>query len=112
MSGMTTPGDWWLLAACQSADPELFFPISEAGAGQAQTPRAKAICAACTVRQACLNYAVKSRQIHGVWGGTSEEERRPLIQRRSAPAGQAEGNPQPPLRHAGASRPTPSMRAG
>jgi len=108
MSG-TTPGDWWVLAACQAADPELFFPISEAGAGQAQTAQAKAICSACTVRQLCLDYALESRQVHGVWGGTSEEERRPLIQRRSAPARQAGGSP----RRAGASSRTPtSVPAG
>ena len=31
---MTNPavvGTWWELAACQAADPELFFPVSAAG---------------------------------------------------------------------------------
>jgi len=112
MSG-TNPGDWWVLAACQAADPELFFPISEAGAGQAQLAQAKAICAACTVRQLCLDYAVQSRQLHGVWGGTSEEARRPLIRRQSAPARQADGRTQRSARHAGASGRTPTgLRAG
>src|SRR5579875_1467379 len=27
---------WWALAACQSADPELFFPVSEHGRGAEQ----------------------------------------------------------------------------
>lgn len=90
MAGTTTPGAWWLRAACQSADPELFFPISAAGAGHAQAAKAKAICATCPVQQRCLEYAVESRQIHGVWGGTSEEERRPLIHARSVATQRAE----------------------
>jgi hypothetical protein len=35
------------------------------------------ICAGCPVRQQCLAFALDTRQNHGVWGGMSEEERRP-----------------------------------
>jgi WhiB family transcriptional regulator, redox-sensing transcriptional regulator len=76
---MRTTGSWWDLAACRSADPELFFPISATGAGLADIARAKAVCASCGVRQPCLDYAIGTRQVHGVWGGTSEEERRDLV---------------------------------
>ena len=37
---------------------------------------AKAICAGCVVSRECLRYALENRQDHGVWGGTSEEERK------------------------------------
>jgi WhiB family redox-sensing transcriptional regulator len=68
-------GRWWELAACSSADPELFFPVSEVGPARGQVARAKAVCADCGVRQQCLDYALTTRQLHGVWGGLTEEER-------------------------------------
>lgn len=38
--------------------------------------RAKAICAQCSVRDECLDYALRIREQHGIWGGLSEVERR------------------------------------
>jgi WhiB family transcriptional regulator, redox-sensing transcriptional regulator len=81
---MTTTADtleWWPLAACQSADPDLFFPISRAGPALGQVARAKAVCASCAVRVDCLGYALRSGPLQGVWGGLTEEERRRLRQR-------------------------------
>jgi WhiB family transcriptional regulator, redox-sensing transcriptional regulator len=82
---MTTTVDnlagWWSLAACQSADPELFFPISGSGPALGQVARAKAVCADCSVRTDCLRYALAADPLQGVWGGMSEEERRLLRQR-------------------------------
>jgi WhiB family redox-sensing transcriptional regulator len=72
---VTEPPEWWRSAACQEADPELFFPVAALGPGAGQTARAKAVCAACRVRRQCLQYALATRQMHGVWGGTSEDER-------------------------------------
>jgi WhiB family redox-sensing transcriptional regulator len=66
---------WRSLAACQSADPDLFFPISSSGQSAAQVVQAKAICAGCQVRRECLAFALRTRQVHGVWGGLSEQER-------------------------------------
>ena len=68
--------DWWKSAACQDADPELFFPVSAAGLGRKDVVRAKAVCASCIVRRPCLQFALATHQAHGVWGGTTEEERR------------------------------------
>jgi hypothetical protein len=39
---------------------------------------AKAICAGCQVRRDCLAFALRTHQVHGVWGGLSEQERYPL----------------------------------
>ena len=75
-------GDWWSLAACRAADPELFFPVSGVGHGASEVSRAKAICARCAIRQRCLDYAVATRQHDGIWGGTSEAERRQIVARR------------------------------
>jgi WhiB family redox-sensing transcriptional regulator len=67
---------WRESAACASADPDLFFPVSANGRSEQETERAKAICARCTVRRECLQFALATRQAYGVWGGMSEHERR------------------------------------
>ncbi len=82
-------GGWWDLAACQSADPELFFPVSAVGAGLADIEQAKAICARCVIRPQCLDFALDSRQSHGIWGGASEDERRAIAARRRRLTAQA-----------------------
>jgi WhiB family redox-sensing transcriptional regulator len=76
--------EWWESAGCQEADPDIFFPMSSAGRGRDEAARAKAICAACQVRRQCLQFALATHQAHGVWGGTTEEERRLSV---PAPAG-------------------------
>ena len=73
---LTGCGPWRQFAACQSADPELFFPVPAPGADLRQVEAAKAICAGCPVRGQCLALATVTRREHGVWGGLTEEERR------------------------------------
>lgn len=68
---------WRSSAACRSADPDLFFPISSSGPSTAQVAEAKSICAGCGVRRECLAFALRTHQVHGVWGGLSEQERYP-----------------------------------
>jgi WhiB family redox-sensing transcriptional regulator len=69
---------WRKSAACRSANPDLFFPVSSTGRSLEQVARAKAVCAACIVRRQCLQYALAANETHGVWGGMTEEERRRL----------------------------------
>jgi WhiB family redox-sensing transcriptional regulator len=69
--------DWRPRAACRFTDPELFFPISDSGKGLEQAAEAKAVCAVCVVRRECLAFAIRTRERHGVWGGTTEQERYP-----------------------------------
>jgi len=78
--------DWWEAAACRTADPDLFFPVSSLGPGRDEVARAKQVCAGCRVRRQCLQFALATRQAHGVWGGTTEEERRLRV------PGQADGS--------------------
>jgi WhiB family transcriptional regulator, redox-sensing transcriptional regulator len=75
-----SPG-WMPRGACRGEDPELFFPITSAGAALAQILAAKAVCFRCAVRAACLSYAVATGQA-GIWGGTTQEER--VAMRRSS----------------------------
>jgi WhiB family redox-sensing transcriptional regulator len=79
--------DWRVIAACQSVDPELFFPISAAGKGLDEIAEAKRVCARCLVQAECLTFAQRTGQVHGIWGGLTEEERiRVRRSRRREPA--------------------------
>jgi WhiB family redox-sensing transcriptional regulator len=80
---MIATSSWWEQAACRSADPDLFFPISRRGVGHSEIATAKAICVSCSIRQRCLEYALDTGQEHGVWGGTSEDERRAIAASRA-----------------------------
>lgn len=73
--------DWRDQAACLTVDPELFFPVGNTGPALAQIEEAKAVCATCTVLDICLKWALDNNQDSGVWGGTSEDERRSLKRR-------------------------------
>ena len=70
---------WWAAAACRLSDPELFFPVSSAGPAGKQAERAKEVCGRCLVRRQCLEFALSSRQAHGIWGGLTEQERSRLL---------------------------------
>ncbi|HWG65244.1 MAG TPA: WhiB family transcriptional regulator [Streptosporangiaceae bacterium] len=73
-----TDTDWRDLAACAQADPELFFPIGTSGPARHQVDDAKKICHGCPVRVNCLRWALERGEDAGVWGGTTEDERRVL----------------------------------
>lgn len=70
--------DWRKVSACRDTDPDLFFPIGTTGQAIEQIEAAKAVCFTCEVRDACLEFALATNQESGVWGATSEEERRKL----------------------------------
>jgi WhiB family redox-sensing transcriptional regulator len=97
MTALHNRTGWWARAACSTADPDLFFPISPSGPGAGKGARAKAICARCEIQQACLDHALNAGPVQGVWGGTSEEERRPLLRRRPSAARARAGTPAPAL---------------
>jgi len=70
--------DWRELAACRHIDPELFFPVGSTGPATDRIEAAKRVCRSCEVIEPCLEFALASNQEAGVWGGTSEDERRRL----------------------------------
>ena len=74
---------WRARAACRDIDTSWFFPDSEVNADVAP---ALAVCASCPVREECLEFALTTRQDDGVWGGTTEAERKRIRRRRSKPA--------------------------
>src|SRR3954452_12591695 len=76
---LTVDNDAWRAgAACRDTDPDLFFPVGTTGPAIEQIEAAKAVCRECEAQTACLEFALATNQDTGVWGGTSEEERRKL----------------------------------
>ena len=70
--------EWMAEGNCASRPPSLFFPSDGVG-----VDAARRICNECPVKDQCLEYALENRIDHGVWGGTSERERRRLLKARS-----------------------------
>jgi WhiB family redox-sensing transcriptional regulator len=70
--------DWREQSACRDTDPDLFFPVGTTGPAIEQIENAKAVCRVCDVQKNCLEYALVTNQDSGIWGGTSEEERRAI----------------------------------
>lgn len=69
--------DWRAHAACAGYPNTLFFPTTET-TEETLVARAKAICAVCPVIEDCLEYSLETNQRSGIWGGTSEKERKSL----------------------------------
>jgi WhiB family transcriptional regulator, redox-sensing transcriptional regulator len=69
---------WRNLAICRDTDPDLFFPVGTTGQALIQIDRAKEVCHQCPVNRDCLEFALETNQDSGIWGGTSEEERRTI----------------------------------
>ena len=77
-SALVSHTDWRTVAACRNTDPELFFPIGTTGPAVEQIRTAKAVCDQCAAREPCLEFAMRTRQDSGVWGGMTEDERHRL----------------------------------
>jgi len=72
---------WQRQASCRGEDSVFFFApayFEKRGEKLGREAIAKRICATCPVQAPCLEYALATNQDSGVWGGTSEEERRKL----------------------------------
>jgi WhiB family redox-sensing transcriptional regulator len=73
---LLTPEPWTQDALCAQTDPDAWFPEPGEG-GRA----AKKICNRCPVRNECLEYALRTNQQAGIWGGVGEHERQRLRRR-------------------------------
>jgi WhiB family redox-sensing transcriptional regulator len=75
---------WRNTASCRDTDPGLFFPVGTTGAALDQIAAARRVCEDCEAVSLCLEFALNTNQDSGVWGGTSEEERRQIRRERNA----------------------------
>jgi WhiB family redox-sensing transcriptional regulator len=76
---------WHERAGCLGQDPDLFFPVGTSGPALIQIDEAKAVCGRCPVVRQCLDWALRAGQVDGIWGGTTESERRAVSRRRARP---------------------------
>lgn len=71
---------WSRHARCRGSNTNTFYPHPS---DNATAVVARAICASCPVADACLDYALGIGEPHGIWGGTSERQRRKLRRARA-----------------------------
>ena len=69
--------NWMARGNCATQHPDTFFPSDGVG-----VEVAKRICEGCPVQERCLEYALRNRIDHGVWGGCSERQRRRILRAR------------------------------
>jgi WhiB family transcriptional regulator, redox-sensing transcriptional regulator len=78
--------EWQARAACRGPQAAAFFPPSHFERKDEKADRearAKAICQGCPVQKDCLDYALRIREPHGIWGGLNEVERKQLYGRQA-----------------------------
>ena len=86
MSAQRVEEAWQLKAACRGPQAAVFFPPStfeRKDEKLERESRAKDICRTCPVKNPCLEYSVRIREPHGIWGGLNEAERKQLVLSRS-----------------------------
>lgn len=80
-----TMQDWRNEARCFGMDPARFFPLRGRGTPGA-VAEAKSVCAPCTVRVECLEFALEANERRGIWGGYTPQERREIVKERNKKA--------------------------
>ncbi len=68
---------------CHSA-PDLYFTDEDSGSLTVANRMALELCQQCPVIELCLKYAMEAEEIHGIWGGTSQSQRRLAFKRNRA----------------------------
>ena len=68
--------EWMRKAACGGMDTRLWLGRP----GPTGRRFAIEVCQSCSVRTDCLEYAIRNHIRHGIWGGTTGDERRRMEQ--------------------------------
>lgn len=72
---------WRESAICKDLETDMFFPIGNGDRYTMQVEAAKAVCRQCVVQTACLDFALQTKEDHGIYGGATPEERRRMVGR-------------------------------
>lgn len=80
MSSLQHPhrSDWQASAACAGDMGSAFYPPvrgERKAVRVSREQRAKAVCATCPVRSACLEHALTAGERYGIWDGMTDKER-------------------------------------
>jgi WhiB family transcriptional regulator, redox-sensing transcriptional regulator len=85
LSAQRIEESWQVKAACRGPHASVFFPPPQFERKEEKLEResrAKGICGTCPVKVECLEYAVAIREVHGIWGGLNEAERKQILAQR------------------------------
>jgi WhiB family redox-sensing transcriptional regulator len=66
-------------SACHDVDPALLFPVPGDTIAESSVKRR---CAVCPIRFECLEVALETQQLQGIWGGLTADERTRLLDSR------------------------------
>ena len=69
---------WAGRRACKDSSPAMFFPEDR----EETSHEAFALCFRCECRAVCSEYAIEQGEVHGIWGGLTQAERRKIISAR------------------------------
>ena len=69
--------EWIQLANCKDTNTRTFFIYREDKNQRLRREAAYSVCRECDVKKECLDYAIVNNEV-GIWGGTSDKERRLL----------------------------------
>ena len=73
---MVKNSDWMEYAACKGMDSSVFFPDERPSKKSLKRiERAKEVCGACAVKDACGLHAKTNKEGVGIWGGLTATER-------------------------------------
>ena len=81
MTAVKAISTWQQRGSCRTGPGSDFYPPMHTERKHerlARERRAKAVCAACPVRDECLDHAVAYDERYGIWGGLNQDERRNL----------------------------------
>lgn len=79
-----TATSWMVDAECATAGVGIAWVPDSPTAEPAALEQAEPLCAVCTVRGRCLDYALEDKSLIGVWGGTTTADRRLIRQAQRA----------------------------
>lgn len=71
------------LGSCASVDPDLWYP-EEGGTNSSTT--ARRICRSCPFSASCLEWALEAGEQWGIWSGTTPDQRKAMMAKRTAAA--------------------------
>jgi hypothetical protein len=84
---LAVPSPDWTQARCRTMDPDVFFDEADEK-NDVPSPLVLATCRLCPIQNVCLDWAIATKQRHGMWGATTPRQREKIgrpITRASCP---------------------------